>query len=451
MSENWLRARLAEWGDATAIVWRDEGATYADLVARIAAWHETLDQAGVGRGQVVALEGDYSPASCSLLIALVERAAIAVPLAGVTAAERDEFLDIAEVQAVVRFGDEGTWVIDKRPVTVSHELTQKLIASGTAGLVLFSSGSTGKSKAALHDFSRLLEKFQVRRPSLRTITFLLLDHIGGINTLFHTLSNGGTVVAVPSRDPDTVCRAIAQHRVQLLPTSPTFLNLLLASEAYARHDLSCLELATYGTEPMPESTLARLAEVLPHVRLQQTYGLSEVGILRAKSRDSRSLWVRVGGEGVETKIVDGQLWIRSRSAMQGYLNAPSPFDADGWLNTQDEVEVDGEWIRILGRKTDIINVGGQKVYPAEVESTLLQMPNVKDATVYGEKNPITGNVVVARLTLHEDEPDAALKKRLREFCRPRLASFKIPVRIERADRADYNVRFKKVRRARPEP
>jgi acyl-CoA synthetase (AMP-forming)/AMP-acid ligase II len=198
---------------------------------------------------------------------------------------------------------------------------------------------------------------------------------------------------------------------------------------------------------MPASTLARLREVLPHVRLQQTYGLSEVGILRAKSRDSGSLWVKVGGEGYETKVAGGTLWIRARAAMLGYLNAPSPFDAEGWMNTQDVVEVDGEYLRILGRQTDIINVGGQKVYPAEVESVLLQMPNVRDAAVYGERNPITGQIVVARVNLLEPEPPAALRRRLRGFCRTRLASFKVPVRIESTERAQFGARFKKIRRA----
>ena len=118
---------------------------------------------------------------------------------------------------------------------------------------------------------------------------------------------------------------------------------------------------------MPENTLERIHELLPGVRLQQTYGLSEVGILRSKSKSSDSLWVKVGGEGFETRIVDGMLEIKARSAMLGYLNAPSPFTNDGWLKTGDVVEQDGEYIRILRRDSEIINVGGEKVYPAEVE------------------------------------------------------------------------------------
>jgi acyl-coenzyme A synthetase/AMP-(fatty) acid ligase len=235
--------------------------------------------------------------------------------------------------------------------------------------------------------------------------------------------------------------------VELLPTSPTFLNLILMSEAYRRYDLSSLKLITYGTEVMPETTLLRVREAFPGVRLQQTYGLSELGILRSKSRDDGSLWVKVGGEGFETKVVDGILFVRAKSAMLGYLNAPNPFDEEGWMNTQDMVEVDGEYIRILGRRTEIINVGGQKVYPAEVESVIMQMPNVRDATVYGEKNPITGQMVAARVNLIEPEDLDSLKKRVRSWCRERLEPFKVPVKITIVGGDQFSARFKKMRRA----
>ncbi|GAB4128793.1 MAG: fatty acid--CoA ligase family protein [Roseiflexaceae bacterium] len=447
MSIEWLLERMHNVAADPAIVWRDQAFTYGDLHERVRNWLKILDEHAVSQGQVVTIEGDYSPNAVSLLLALIERKTIIVPLTKSVEAHREEFLEIAEVQVVVTLDAGDSWDITRRDVTVSNELTSGLIDRGHPGLVLFSSGSTGKSKAALHDFVPLLEKFKLPRNRQVTLTFLLLDHIGGINTLFYTLANAGTVVSVQSRDPEVVCRAIARHKVELLPTSPTFLNLLLISESYRHHDLSSLQLITYGTEVMPQSTLERIHEVFPNTRLLQTYGLSELGILRSKSRDNNSLWVKVGGEGFETKIVDGVLHVRAQSAMLGYLNAPSPFDAEGWMNTQDMVEVDGEYIRILGRKSEIINVGGQKVYPAEVESVLLQMENVRDAAVFGEKNPITGQIVACRINLFEPEDPSELKKRLRAFCKERLASFKIPVKIEVTAQEQHSARFKKMRRA----
>ena len=151
--------------------------------------------------------------------------------------------------------------------------------------------------------------------------------------------------------------------MQLLPTTPTFLRMLLISGAYKKYDLGSLELITYGTEPMPTATLESLHAAFPGVRLKQTYGLTEVGILPTKSEQDDSLWLAVGGPGYETKIVDNVLWIRAQMAMVGYLNAPSPFDADGWFNTGDVVEQKGDYIRFMGRKSEIINVGGEKVFP----------------------------------------------------------------------------------------
>jgi acyl-CoA synthetase (AMP-forming)/AMP-acid ligase II len=113
------------------------------------------------------------------------------------------------------------------------------------------------------------------------------------------------------------------------------------------------------------------------------------------------------------------------------------------------VEVDGDYIRILGRKSEMINVGGEKVYPAEVESVLLQMPGVLDAAVLGEPNPIIGSIVVARVNLEAGEEPAAFKKRMRAFCRERLAAFKIPARVEIVDSEQYSARYKKMRRAQP--
>ena len=281
---------------------------------------------------------------------------------------------------------------------------------------------------------------------MTTLAFLMIDHIGGINTLFSALANGGTVVATAERNPDQVCAIIERCGVELLPTSPTFLNLLLMSEAYQSYDLSSLKLITYGTESMPQSTLDSIRSIFPSVRVQQTYGLSELGILRSKSESSDSLWVRIGGEGYETKIQDGTLRIRAKAAMLGYLNAPSPFDADGWFDTHDAVETKGEFVRFLGRQSDIVNVGGRKVYPAEVENVLLQMPNVTDATVVGENHPITGHVVLARVRLRHAEKPATFRRRLRDFCRTRLESYKVPARIVIVNQNQVSGRYKKIRR-----
>jgi long-chain acyl-CoA synthetase len=110
------------------------------------------------------------------------------------------------------------------------------------------------------------------------------------------------------------------------------------------------------------------------------------------------------------------------------------------------VEVDGEYLRILGRKSELINVGGEKVHPTEIENVLLQLDNVKDVTVCGRPNPVTGEVVAARITPLEPEDLDVLKRRVRAFCRGRLERYKIPAVIEIVDQNHYGARFKKARK-----
>ena len=102
-------------------------------------------------------------------------------------------------------------------------------------------------------------------------------------------------------------------------------------------------------------------------------------------------------------------------------------------------------MRILGRRTDLINVGGNKVYPSEVECALLEMPNVRDVTVAGERNPLMGHIVVATIETIEPEDQLALSRRVRAFCRDKLAPHKIPVKVRLTERTELSPRFKKVR------
>jgi acyl-coenzyme A synthetase/AMP-(fatty) acid ligase len=449
MFVEFLRGVWQAHQDRDAIIWRGRSHTYDWLLERFSYWRERLTAADVAPGSVAILEADFSPNSVALFLALADRGCILVPLTDSVEAQKREFVAIAggEISFAVDAGDGVT--ITPLAHASDHPLYRQLRAEGHPGLVLFSSGSTGESKAAVHDLVPLLEKFKVRRRSLRTITFLLYDHIGGVNTMLYTLANAGTIITVEERSPDAVLSAVESYGAELLPTSPTFLNLVLLSEAYRRHDLSSLKTITYGTEPMPEHTLKRFHELLPHVTLQQTYGLSEVGILRSKSRGPDSLWVKVGGEGFETRVVEGVLQIKAASAMLGYLNAPSPFTADGWLDTNDAVEVDGEYVRILGRKSEIINVGGEKVYPAEVENVIQELDGVAEVTVYGERNLITGNIVCADIT-PAGQPDPSGRKelaaRVKQHCRQRLQNYKVPLKVNIVSASQHTERFKKARR-----
>lgn len=444
MSEVFLD-RLETFGATDAIIFGGSTYPYRSLCREIDHWRARLDDHRIGQGQVVVLEASYSPQACGCLLALIERGAIIVPLSALPEKKRAEFHDIAEAEAILTINATGTIGFQRTGHAARHHLYQQLRAAGAPGLVLFSSGTTGRSKASVLDFNRLLNRYDTFGRARRTLSFLNLDHIGGINTLFHTLSQGGTLITVPDRTPDAVFGGIAEHGAQVLPTTPTFLNMVLISRAHERYDTSSLQMITYGTEPMPLQTLQHLRRVLPHVRLKQTYGLSELGILPTKSRGDDTLWIKLGNAGFDHKIVDDVLWIRSDTAMLGYLNASAPFDSEGYFNTQDVVEVDGDWVHILGRRSEIINVGGEKVYPSEVESVLLEIPNIAEATVTGRHSHVTGMVVKAKVRLVQPENLDDLRRRVRSYCSARLEQFKVPVTVDVSHEAQHSDRFKKVR------
>ena len=445
MTLQWLFQRFHDNAKDEAVIWRDQSIHYAELLVRIRAAQIFLAEQRVQPGEAVVIDADYSPGSIALLMATIANRNIVVPIAAHVKSDREKYAKIGEAKWYFKVLPDDRYERHSYSFEMKHPFNLQLRNQGSPGLILFSSGSTGEPKASLHNLDFLLAKYQVQRNSQRILAFLLFDHIGGFNTLFYTLSNHGCVIALEARDAVSVCRAIERHRAQVLPTSPTFLNLLLMSEAWRDYDLSSLQLITYGTEAMPEATLRKLNQRFPHIRFLQTYGLSELGILRSKSRTSDSLWVKVGGEDYQTRVVDGLLHIRAKSSMMGYLNAPSPFDDEGWFNTQDEVEVDGEWLCFKGRKSDIINVGGEKVYPAEVESVILEVDNVLDTTVSKESHPITGNIVVAAVTLRQPEPLRDVARRVQSYCFQRLPRYKVPVKVYAAESPGVTERFKRQR------
>jgi acyl-CoA synthetase (AMP-forming)/AMP-acid ligase II len=428
----------------TALIWKSEIYSYEYLFDRVIFWNKKLET--IPSKSIVGIESDFTPETISIFLALIDKEVIIVPL-DITHSEINmNKIAISQIDFLINIESESNIkIVSKKINNPKNILYNSVFELDNPGLVLFTSGSSGKPKAALHDLFKLLLKYKQKRTPFITINFLLFDHWGGLNTLFHVLSNNGTVVLLENRNPDYVCSLIEKFKVELLPTSPTFLNMLLLSRAYERHTINTLKVITYGSEPMPENVLNKLNQLFPEVKLQQTYGLIELGVMSSKSKDNESLWVKIGGQGYEVRVVDGMLEIKSNSAMIGYLNATSPYTSDGWFITGDMVEVDGDYFKILGRKSELINVGGEKVYPQEVENIILTIDNILDVEVYGEKHPFTGNIVCAKI-YHDATCDVNdLKKIIKNKCKSNLSSFKIPVKITFTTTTLFSNRFKKQR------
>lgn len=425
-----------------AIIHDNKIYSYKYLLNRYYFWKDFLNKR-IKKGKVVAVQADYNPDSVTLMLALIENANIFVPFSH-SNKDIKKKLEITEAEFFIKFKKFDYNLIETN-IKVSHNLIKKLKQRNHPGIIVFSSGSTGEPKAAIHDFTNLLNKFKIERKTLRTIIFLLFDHWGGINTLLYIFSNAGLVGVPFERSPDKVCEFIEKYKIELLPTTPTFINLILMSRAYNRYKLSSLKIVSYGTEAMPGSTLKFFHDLFPKIKLKQTYGLTELGVMRTKSKSSDSLWLKVGGEDYKTKVIDNILFIKAKSSILGYLNAKSPFDKDGWYNTGDKIEQDGDWIRFLGRESEIINVGGQKVYPTEVESVLLEVNGVKDAIVYREKNPLMGEIVVANVKVDELNNSKKFISLIKKYCREKLDKYKIPVKINFTQKDLISDRFKRSR------
>jgi acyl-CoA synthetase (AMP-forming)/AMP-acid ligase II len=408
------------WADSQSpfLIHENGNLAFADIEQ-----NSTLDLDGINPGDVVAVIGDFEAGSINTLIRLFSLGAIVVPLTNLTRENHEYFFDSAYVDYVIE-GESLT----KRTVNGSHPNLEMLGESGHAGLVLFSTGTTGRPKAILHDFETFLKRFETPRPTLRTLNFLLFDHIGGINTLFHTLFNKGVVVAATERTVASVLETCRSFDVEVLPTTPTFLRMMLLSGLVPNEVPESLRIITYGTELMDQPTLSELCELLPQVDFRQTFGMSELGIVRAKSEARDSLFMQIGGEGVETKIEDGVLKLRSASAMIGYLNAPSPFDKDGWYDTKDVVQAKGDFIKIVGRVSDVVNVGGLKFVASEVEHVALQHPGVAFVKAQPRQNPVTGQHL--ELTVQPVSPNGFDAKEFRIYLAEKLPSHMVPQRIK---------------------
>jgi acyl-CoA synthetase (AMP-forming)/AMP-acid ligase II len=397
---------------------------------------KSIDLAEVKSGDVVALIGDFNPKSILILLQLIEKKAIIVPLTNETKLQHEYFFNTALVDFVIKDSS-----IKRLKQTQSHQFINKLRKQNHGGLIAFSTGTTGRPKAILHDLTLYMKRFETPRPTLKTINFLLFDHLGGLNTLFHTLFNKGTIVAPKSRNIDDILDTCALHKVEVLPATPTFLRLMLLSGLVPEKVPKCLKIITYGTERMDQPTLDALCEQLPKIDFRQTYGMTELGVVRVKSKARDSLFMKIGGEGVKTRVVNNILEINSETRMLGYLNEDSPFDEKGWYNTKDLVEQQDGFYKIIGRSNEVINVGGLKFLASEVERVALRFKGVEFAKAEGRTNPITGQHV--ELIVQPIKKNEIDKIKLKDFLSKKLPKHMTPKRLK-ISLIKVSHRFKKI-------
>ncbi|WP_211436594.1 MULTISPECIES: fatty acid--CoA ligase family protein [unclassified Campylobacter] len=437
---SFLLKNFSDFSKKNAVIHNNKIYTYEDLLAKINEFKIKLSD--IKSGEVVGLIGGYSFENIALFLALFLNKNIIVPINSNIDSEVEQRLKEAFANKTITYKN-GLIFIKDLCEKESNILIKKLQDNYSSGLILFSSGSLAKPKAIVHNLDNLVLNFKDKKPkNLKMLLFLLFDHIGGLNTLLNGLAMGATLIIANDFSTAKICELIEKFDINVLPTTPSFLNLLLINKDYEKFDLNSLKLITYGTERMDDNILKRLKEVFSKVKFIQTFGTSETGIMNTNSKSSTSTFFNLNPD--EYKIVDGELYIKSKTAFLGYLNADN-YDDDGWFKTGDLVEVgENGFLKIIGRSKEMINVGGNKLLAGEVESLILQIPDIKDVLVYAENNAILGQNVACDVVcnLQKDE----VKNLIRSFLRDKIPSYKIPARINVVNKIDMTARFKKDRR-----
>jgi len=442
---------VASVPERTAFITDAEGTTYRELAARVESATGVLSARGVGAGDRVALIAAASPGAVAAVLACARLGAAAVPMS--------TLLTSGEIEAIARAADCSAVVIADRDVaaTVSatfgnEPLDTAAIAAGAAdptsaalpgdddvALVLLTSGTTGTPKPIPMSHGLLagrIRSFAVPPdPSAAPAISLVcvpFHHVAGLVGVLVGLAGGNTSVLQPRFDAGRWLELVREHRVSRAFLVPAMLRRILDHPAFSSADLSSLQMITYGAAGAPAELIARAVEAMPHVAFVNVFGQTEtLGAVTALGPDDHRAG-RAGSvgrpmPGVDVRIVDpatggdvadgetGEFWVRSPHAT-----------VQGWVRSGDLVRRDTDgYLYAVGRLSDVINRGGEKIDPAEVETVLRSHPAIADAAVFALVDEVLGQRVAAAVV----SDGAVTDEDVRGWCATRLARFKIPERI----------------------
>ncbi|MEQ8815976.1 MAG: fatty acid--CoA ligase family protein [Thalassobaculum sp.] len=432
---------LARRGDAVVIEGQDENLTASRIVEEAELGARTLRAEGLRRFAPVPVEVDNRPTDVIDLLAVYRAGGVAVPIHRATPeVRRRQMLDL---------------------------LGPSPLYDGAA-TVVFTSGSTGAPKGVVLRGDRQAAKLVAIRDETawpegaRTLLALQLTFSFGQWVAWLTLLTGGTLVIPERLTLEAVARRLAAGGVDRLPAVPTLLRALVETDAPAFPGT-----VLAGGERLPAGLGGRLREAWPAARLGDIYGLTETGtsdfFVDPDDYDAAAGSLGRPARGIDVRVADdGELRIRSPWGMAGYLQDPeriaAAFDEDGYFRTGDLVSRrDDGRLALVGRASEMINKGGLKVAPREVEDALATHPGVAAVLVTGIPDQATGEAVAAGVVARpgvELDPEA-----LRSWVAERIEKYKAPSRIQvlpalpagrtgKADRGMLRALFRKPRRVR---
>jgi fatty-acyl-CoA synthase len=449
----WLERHADHAPQRTALRFEGQAVTYGDFARRVASCAGALAARGIGRADRVGFLGHNHPAQLTALFACARLGAMLVPLNWRLAVPEWRFmLEDARVRLLVGTPDHLDAARQAAPpgcmVTGCDELAAKLPAPAIGGdddalLLVYTSGTTGRPKAAILDQRALLfnalnalHGFALA-PADRILTVLPLFHVGGLNIqTTPALYAGAEVILHPRFEPDLFFDAVERDRPTLSLVVPAVMKALVDHPRWRDADLGSLRGVGAGSSivalPLIEAFHAK------GIPVQQVYGATEtcpIAILQTRD-EALAAPGSIGRPAMhaECRIVDpegnevergvaGEIQVRGPAVLRGYWGQDRGLLPEGWFATGDIGSIDaaGRWW-FTDRRKHVIISGGENIYPAEVERLLAQAPGVAECAVLGRPDARWGEVPVAIVVLAEGF-DA---RSVLNFLDGRIARFKMP-------------------------
>ena len=334
--------------------------------------------------------------------------------------------------------DHPNWSVWGVGCVLDDDLNQHLLPvaapeSGLPGVMLMTSGTTGTPKVALHVLNRLLGRIRQSPTAAKDERWLLTYHpasFAGMQVLLTAMASRTPLIATSRQTATLLTEAALRHLPTHISATPTFWRSFLLALGPRCRELPLRQI-TLGGEAVDQRNLDELRAAFSAARVSHIYASTEAGALFAV-KDGRAgfpaRWLAEGIEGVQLRIRDEVLEVLSPRAMCSYLAAASGKNTaeDGWIVTGDLVEVVEDRVLFRGRLDDLINVGGAKVLPELVESALLKMSFIREARVYGIRNPLTGALVAADIVLEESKAEDEARREIVQHLSAAMESYKVP-------------------------
>ncbi|HET6963858.1 MAG TPA: class I adenylate-forming enzyme family protein [Acidimicrobiales bacterium] len=417
-----------------ALSHRNQTATFAEMADRVTHLADVLAGRGVRRGHRVGWWGGVHIHASALYYALASLGGVFVPInPAFNPDEAKAVLDAADPELVVTDEEHAGDVVIESLLgeRASGSVRREEVSEHDPDVIFFTSGTTGAPKGVVlsqrANWLRTASGIHTARVSMSMFPQF---HWAGWSFLHSAWFRGSEYVLEDGGDTEALLAAIERRRVESFYAIPAVWRRILDG-AYKDYDTSSLQQADTGTSSTPPDLLAEIAAAFPGTRTKIGYGATEAGgicTLAPEDLARKPNSVGLPAPGMQVRLVDEELWVRSPYAFLGYYNSPdltAEVVVDGWYRTGDVVSRDEEgYITVLGRLKEQIRTGGEFVAPAEVDEVIRRHPAVADAAVAGVPTANWGEVVTAFVVLRPGHTlDLAV---LRRHCEASLARFKVP-------------------------